>query len=68
VPHAATIRALGPETIDAARALLTAALPHDRIDLVADEKLFGDNGARSGAVFGAFENDAWASWPPPAAG
>ncbi|HEY1584532.1 MAG TPA: GNAT family N-acetyltransferase [Polyangia bacterium] len=58
MPHARTIRALGPETTDAARALLTAALPHDRIDLVADEKLFGDNGARSGAVLGAFENDA----------
>jgi len=57
VPHAATIRALGPETLDAARSLLTAALPHDRIDVVADEKLFGGNGARSGAVLGAFEND-----------
>jgi GNAT superfamily N-acetyltransferase len=49
------IAALAPDALDDARALLTAALPHDRIDLVAAEKLFGDNGARSGAAFGAWE-------------
>jgi predicted N-acetyltransferase YhbS len=52
------IAALPPEALDVARALLTAALPHDRIDLVAAEKLFGGNGARSGAAFGAWEGDA----------
>ncbi|HXU74312.1 MAG TPA: GNAT family N-acetyltransferase, partial [Polyangia bacterium] len=51
------IAALAPQLLDEARALLTAALPHDRIDVVAAEKLFGDNGARSGAAVGAFEGD-----------
>jgi mycothiol synthase len=40
----------------AARELLVRALPHDRIDVVLDEKLFGSNGARSGRVVGAFED------------
>jgi len=35
-----------------------AALPHDRIGVVAEEKLFGDDGARTGAVTGAWEGDA----------
>jgi predicted N-acetyltransferase YhbS len=52
------IAALPPDALDAARALLVAALPYDRIDVVAAEKLFGGDGARSGAVLGAFENDA----------
>ncbi len=52
------IAALAPHLLDDARALLTAALPHDRIDVVAAEKLFGDNGARHGAAFGAWEGDA----------
>ena len=52
------LAALSPDALDAARALLVAALPHDRIDVVAAEKLFGGNGARTGAVLGAFENDA----------
>ena len=47
--------ALAPDALEPARALLTAALPHDRIDVVAAEKLFGDNGARTGAAFGAWE-------------
>jgi GNAT superfamily N-acetyltransferase len=51
------IAVLAPQLLDEARALLTAALPHDRIDVVAAEKLFGDNGARTGAAFGAFEAD-----------
>jgi len=51
------IAALTPDALDAARALLVTALPHDRIDVVAAEKLFGGNGARTGAVFGAFEDD-----------
>ncbi len=49
------IAALPRDQLPAARNLLTAALPHDRIDVVAEEKLFGDNGARSGAAFGAWE-------------
>jgi GNAT superfamily N-acetyltransferase len=36
-----------------ARALLAAALPYDHVDTVAEEKLFGDDGARSGVAFGA---------------
>ncbi|HEX8953849.1 MAG TPA: GNAT family N-acetyltransferase [Polyangia bacterium] len=56
MPRAATIRELRPDALDAARALLVAALPHDRIDIVAAEKLFGDNGTRSGAVFGAWDD------------
>jgi predicted N-acetyltransferase YhbS len=52
------IAALGPDALDAARTLLTAALPHDRVDVVAAEKLFGDNGARQGAAFGAWDGDA----------
>ncbi|HEX6838084.1 MAG TPA: GNAT family N-acetyltransferase [Polyangia bacterium] len=47
--------ALAKEELEPARALLAAALPHDRIDVVAAEKLFGDNGARAGAVVGAWE-------------
>ena len=50
--------ALAQEELEPARALLAAALPYDRIDVVAAEKLFGGNGARTGAVLGAFENDA----------
>jgi GNAT superfamily N-acetyltransferase len=57
VPHAVTIRELGPDALVAARALLAGALPHDRIDVVAAEKLFGANGARAGVVLGAFEDD-----------
>jgi GNAT superfamily N-acetyltransferase len=51
------IAALAPVHLDDARALLVTALPHDRIDVVAAEKLFGDNGTRQGAAFGAFEGD-----------
>ncbi|MFO0574867.1 MAG: hypothetical protein U1A78_12825 [Polyangia bacterium] len=39
---------------EAAAALLTAALPHDRIDVVLDEKLFGGNGRRPSQTLGAF--------------
>jgi GNAT superfamily N-acetyltransferase len=39
----------------AAKALLAAALPHDRIATVADEKLWGDNGVRAGVALGAWE-------------
>ncbi len=49
------IAALEPDALDAARTLLTAALPYDRIDVVASEKLFGDNGARRGTALGAWE-------------
>ena len=37
-----------------AAALLAAALPHDRVALVAAEKLFGSDGARRGRVLGAY--------------
>jgi mycothiol synthase len=35
-----------------ATALLQAALPHDRLDVVAEEKLFGENGLRSSQLLG----------------
>jgi GNAT superfamily N-acetyltransferase len=41
------------ERLQEAAALLDAALPHDRVGLVADEKLFGSNGLRSSQVLGA---------------
>jgi GNAT superfamily N-acetyltransferase len=41
--------------LDDARALLAAALPHDRVAIVAEEKLFGSNGARAGTAWGAFK-------------
>lgn len=44
-------------SLNAATALLVEALPHDRIDLVAEEKLFGDDGARTGVVTGAWEGE-----------
>jgi ribosomal protein S18 acetylase RimI-like enzyme len=34
--------------------VLARALPHDRIDVVGREKLWGDNGVRTGRVLGAF--------------
>lgn len=52
------IEPLAPAVLDRARALLAAALPHDRVDVVAAEKLFGDDGARSGVSLGAFDGDA----------
>ncbi len=52
-----TIGELRPEALAPARALLVAALPHDRVDIVAAEKLFGDNGARTGAALGAWDSD-----------
>ena len=45
-------------SLAAAAALLAEALPHDRVDVVADEKLFGDDGARAGVTTGAWDNDA----------
>jgi len=41
--------------LERARALLVAALPYDRIDIVAAEKLFGENGARAGLTLGAWD-------------
>ncbi len=49
---------LGPDELPRATALLTAALPYDRVDVVAAEKLFGDNGTRQGLAFGAWDGDA----------
>lgn len=50
------IRAIDQAELPAARDLLAASLPHDRIDVTAGEKLFGDNGARRGTVLGAFDD------------
>jgi mycothiol synthase len=52
------IEELGRDHLDAARALLEAALPFDRVAVVAEEKLFGGNAARSGATLGAWDGDA----------
>jgi GNAT superfamily N-acetyltransferase len=41
------------ERLPEATALLAGALPHDRVAIVADEKLFGSNGLRSSQVLGA---------------
>jgi len=51
------IRGLTREHLPAARALLMDALPHDRVGVVAEEKLFGSDGARAGVALGAFEGD-----------
>jgi len=51
------IRALSREHLPLARALLMDALPHDRVGVVAEEKLFGGDGARAGIALGAFEAD-----------
>lgn len=45
------------ETLSRVTPLLVTALPFDRIDVVADEKLFGDDGTRAGSVTGAFLDD-----------
>lgn len=37
--------------------LLARALPHDRIAVVAAEKLFGSDGARAGVTLGAWQHD-----------
>lgn len=53
--HGLVLRPLlnGPDT-PAAQALLAAALPFDHTECVAREKLFGDNGVRTGQTIGAF--------------
>jgi predicted N-acetyltransferase YhbS len=43
--------------LEAARALLTRCLPYDRVDVVAEEKLFGGNGARAAVTLGAWKKD-----------
>jgi len=48
---------LDRSSLEAARALLVRSMPLDRLDLVAEEKLFGDDGARVGSVTGAYEGD-----------
>jgi len=45
-------------TRHAARDLLVRALPHDRVDVVWEEKLWGDDGARTGRAIGAYDDDA----------
>jgi GNAT superfamily N-acetyltransferase len=44
---------LSPHQLEEARTLLVAALPHDRVGVVAAEKLFGENGSRIGINFAA---------------
>jgi GNAT superfamily N-acetyltransferase len=44
-----------PDHLNAARTLLTRALPYDVVSEVAEEKLFGDNGTRRGIALGAFD-------------
>jgi GNAT superfamily N-acetyltransferase len=46
-----------PATLTEASALLVRALPHDRVDVVCAEKLFGDDGARRGRALGAWEGE-----------
>jgi GNAT superfamily N-acetyltransferase len=46
-----------PDQLAKARELLARALPHDRIAVVAEEKLFGSDGARSGVTLGAWRDD-----------
>ena len=53
-PASLALRALEPVDLAAGRALLAASLTHDRIDGVAEEKLFGGNGRRAGQTLGAF--------------
>jgi len=45
------------EALPEARELLTRALPFDRVGVVAEEKLFGDDGARRGVALAAREGD-----------
>jgi GNAT superfamily N-acetyltransferase len=51
------IASLGRDRLTDATRLLAAALPHDRVDVVAAEKLFGSDGTRSGMTLGAFADD-----------
>jgi GNAT superfamily N-acetyltransferase len=51
------ITSLGRERLDEATRLLAAALPYDRVAVVAAEKLFGSDGARRGVVLGAEADD-----------
>jgi GNAT superfamily N-acetyltransferase len=48
---------LPAEGLSDATALLRAALPHDQVGVVAAEKLFGDNGARTVQALGAYIDD-----------
>lgn len=48
------LRPLGLSDLAPATALLAAALPWDKVDVVAAEKLFGGNGRRSGQTLGVF--------------
>lgn len=56
--HGAIIGELDRAALPAARALLAAALPYDRVDIVAEEKLFGEDGARRGRALGAWKDGA----------
>ena len=51
------IRPLDRSRLAEATALLQAAYAFDRMDVVAEEKLFGNDGARQGYRLGAFEGE-----------
>jgi GNAT superfamily N-acetyltransferase len=51
------IASLRREQLAAATTLLAQSLPRDGIAIVAEEKLFGGNGTRSGLTVGAFADD-----------
>ncbi len=51
------IAPLAEDALAEAIRLLASSLPHDRIEVVAAEKLFGSNGARAGHTLGAWEGD-----------
>jgi GNAT superfamily N-acetyltransferase len=51
------IAPLAHKALPEARDLLARSLPFDRIAHVAEEKLFGSNGSRSGATLAAIEGD-----------
>jgi GNAT superfamily N-acetyltransferase len=48
---------LGRDQLATACALLGRALPYDRVEIVAEEKLFGSDGARVGVTLGAWRDE-----------
>jgi GNAT superfamily N-acetyltransferase len=49
------VAALVKEDLDAVRGIAEAAFPHDRVSLVLEEKLLGQNGARAGTTLVAWD-------------
>lgn len=54
---AVRVTVLDREDLEAVRGLCAAALPHDRVDVVLEEKLLGPNGARAGTTLVAWEGN-----------